>query len=344
MAISLVLDHFKAVKHWASRHGARAHLDMVSFQLVIECDEQVFRLHPLFPAKAGEQFVHVSALADNVIGFGGWLPYRPYTARWSTDKLLFKQDAAAAGLLTPRRWAPQEQPDADFILKRSEGSFGYDISGPYRANEPVSDAGVPNPRGRGEVYAEQFVEGRMLKIWYWGRQPFFVHTQDYPLVEGDGHTAVAELVSRKISQDVGAAALVDMAIVEQCLHFQGLAMADIPVAGRTFWIDFRYGRTFQDRRRPQDGNALDQIAASCGEQLAAMGAFVEGALLEVSPVSLMTSVDAVLDASNRLWWLEMNTNSVLPHHGYEFIFAYLFDKASLSKSGGAEAAIAPALF
>lgn len=40
-----------------------------------------------------------------------------------------------AGLRVPARW-PVVAPEGDYILKRSAGSFGGEIAGPYRADRP----------------------------------------------------------------------------------------------------------------------------------------------------------------------------------------------------------------
>jgi hypothetical protein len=42
------------------------------------------------------------------------------------------------------------------------------------------------------------------------------------------------------------------------------------------------------------------------------------------PAPLMISIDGVLDREGVIWWLEMNTNSVVPPDGYEAMFSDLF--------------------
>lgn len=326
MAISTVLDHFRTVMQWATENDAEAQLDMRTFELRVQRKGAGFRLHPMFPARVGGQFVHSPLLTEHAVGFGGWLPYRSYTSRWSTDKLLFKQDAMAEGIRVPARWKPGEQPDVDFILKRSEGSFGYDISGPYRATTPIADAAQPNlAAGRGQAFTEQFIIGRMAKIWFWGAQPFFAHVQSYPMLQADGLQTAMALAKARIAQDVGAAGLVSDEIVCSALRFQGIEPEDIPENGREFWIDFRYGRTFEDRRKGADTNALPELQKSSASQLKEMGDFAAQVLKQTASVPLMCSVDAVIDTEQRLWWLEMNTNSILPHPGYGPILASLFE-------------------
>jgi len=325
MAISLILDHFRAVAHWANSRELDAQLNMRTFELSIHWQGRQVRFHPLFSAKFGNRLVHVSSLSEHVLSFAGWLPYRPYTSPWSTDKLLFKRDVNAAGLRTPRQWAQGAQPDAAYIMKRSQGSFGYDLTGPFAAQEPAQSVAMPNPSGRGATFAEEFIEGQMAKIWFWGHRPFFVHLQDLPCITGDGQTSASQLAAAMLAQDSAADMFSSTEILTQCLRYQQVDPdASLPV-GQRVWIDFRYGRTFQDRRRAVDANALSPLRRDCAAQLDAMGAFVARVLRETAPVPLMSSVDAVLDRENRLWWLEMNTNSILPHHGYELILSDLFN-------------------
>jgi len=70
---------------------------------------------------------------------------------------------------------------------------------------------------------------------------------------------------------------------------------------------------------------LPDLLQSSSSQLNEMGEFAAQILQQTASVPLMCSVDAVVDAEQRLWWLEMNTNSILPHQGYELILSTLFE-------------------
>jgi hypothetical protein len=329
MAYSTVLDHFRAVQAWTSSHRARAELDMNTLQLQVYCANRYFLFYPRFGAITNGQLVHLSTLTESSVIFGGWLPYQVYTTELSTDKLLFKQYLSQAGIRTPRIWQAGEVPDMPHITKPSRGSFGYGIAGPFLPNE-FGNTSAP-PQKHETLFAEQFIVGKIVKLWLWGGRAFFAEMQDYPRITGDGITSAGELARIRIAVDSGAGALVDASIVQTCLAFQGLGPDDIPSMGQTYWIDFRYGRSFQDRR--QAGKMVNELAtlqAQCGDQLAALQEAVAKALKRVATAPLACTVDGVLDEQGQLWWLELNSNPLFPHHGYETMFNDLFGQPAVS--------------
>jgi hypothetical protein len=54
------------------------------------------------------------------------------------------------------------------------------------------------------------------------------------------------------------------------------------------------------------------------------GAHFAAKLRETMPAPVAYALDAVVDADNQVWWLEANSNPVLPPEGYETMFADLF--------------------
>ena len=267
---------------------------------------------------------HVSSLVPSVVGFGGWVPYLPYLTRLSVDKMVFKEHAKRSGLKVPRAWKPGAAPDASYIFKRSRGSFGYGIEGPYAAAiqpQPPADTG----EGAGELFTEQFIAGRIVKLWLWGATPVFADVQDYPCIVGDGTSPASELVARRTINESGA--LADDATWKTCLAFQDVKESEVLEVGRSAWIDFRYGRTFPDRSRAvRIQNALPQLEKECGDQLRAVAHVVAQALSELTAAPLMCSVDGVLDREGTLWWLELNSNPLIPHQSYEVMLSDLFGR------------------
>ncbi|SDJ59202.1 hypothetical protein [Variovorax sp. OV700] len=329
MTISTVFDHFRAVKAWTSRHKADAQLDMNNLQLEVRCANRYFSFYPLFAATINGQLAHVPSLSESVVAFGGWRPYRTYVFALSTDKLLFKQHLAEVGLKTPQTWGPAEVPTRSYITKRSQGSFGYGITGPFRAGERPPTAAAPADKA-GTVFAEEFVAGKIVKLWLWGAKAIFADVQEYAHITGDGVTSAGELARQKIHGDSGANVLADDSIVQACLALQGIARDDVPAGGRSLWIDFRYGRTFLSRQgRGRTANALPALQAQCGSQLGALQHAVAKALRQVAAVPLACSVDGVLDAHGQLWWLELNSNPLFPHYGYDAMLSDLFDRPAV---------------
>ena len=71
-------------------------------------------------------------------------------------------------------------------------------------------------------------------------------------------------------------------------------------------------------------NELAALQQRSGAQLNAMGGALATLLRKTIPVPVVITVDGVLDEDGKVWWLEMNTNSLLPPEGYETMFRDLF--------------------
>ena len=133
----------RALFHWCD--GSKTRAELADMQLEIRCANLYFTFFPIFAASLNDRLVHIEDLADSAIAFGGWRPYKPYSTRLSTEKLLFKQHLSEAGVRTPQLWPPGQQPSLGYIRKKSRGSFGYDIQGPFQATVPVLP---PGPGGQ----------------------------------------------------------------------------------------------------------------------------------------------------------------------------------------------------
>lgn len=331
MAFPTFFDHFRAVRGWAAQHDAKVEIDIQTVQLEIRCANVYFRFYPIFAASVRNKLVHIEDLMESVIAFGGWRPYRPYSTPLSTEKRLFKQHLDQAGVRTPQMWPPGQQPAQSYIRKKSRGSFGYDIQGPFLATVPVPPL-EPNSSDAG-TFHEQFVAGKIVKIWYWGHTPFFADMQDYATVTGDGVSTAGALAEAKLKQDVGANILADKAILVACMAYQSFSPTDVLSAGQEMWIDFRYGRSFAPRQgAAKAGSALTELKTVCGEQIAQMGALMRTALQEVAPAPLAYSVDAVLDDEGQLWWLELNSHPMFPHSGYDVMLSDIFNRTAGGES------------
>ena len=200
------------------------------------------------------------------------------------------------------------------------------MSGPFRA-EGRSDFELgPAASGGGQVFAEAFVEGTIVKVWYWGKRPFFAHRQVYPRIEGDGATPVSQLARMRMKVAEGdwrSSAAAEVA--HACLRYQGLAPGEALASGLTAWIDYRYGRSYEQSipNRASD-NELASFGAAARAQIDSAGAVAAKALMQSVPLPVAYALDAMLDADGTLWWLEMNSNPTVPPEGYEEMFADLF--------------------
>jgi hypothetical protein len=306
-------------------NGAEASVDVRNFHMEIKARNRYFRLTPRFLATIGGQLGHVESLTTEATGMIGWLPYRtPLQWELASDKLVFKRFLLEKGYPTPAYWLDPARTASDFIMKGSQGSFGYELYGPYRAG---TTAGLGIPRSpAGDVYAEAFVRGRNVKVWFWGPQPFFAHLHAYPVVRGDGVSSLQHLLEHqleRIGRRLDDSAELD--VVRQALAYQGYVLNNVLPADSEAWLDYRYGRHF----RASGGNLLSDndwpnLPAGAKERCEALGSLLAAELVNTFPAPVLYSADGVLDDQGVIWWLEMNSNPILPPEGYPLIFQTLF--------------------
>ncbi len=324
--IAVTLNHARAIQAWAQSNNAEAHLDMKTFELEVRARNRYFTLFPQFLARVNGRFSHASTLSNEASGFIGWLPYRPLQWSLSDDKLVFKHFAADHGLPTPSMWESAEKAEADYVVKRSIGSFGYELYGPYRANEspPVQ----VSPSGRGTLYAEQFIVGRNLKVWFWGGQAFYAHLHPYPSIVGDAVSTVSTLIKQRLAtMGLSLDESPDMMVMRAALAYQKIRLEDVLPEGSTAWMDYRYGRRYAiEALTAKTDNALPQMTDSVHAQLAKTGGALAEELKKQFSAPVLYSLDGVIDANGEVWWLEMNSNPILPPDGYSSILNTLFGK------------------
>lgn len=327
MAYLLVtLNHFKVVQTWANQIGAEVTLDVRTFELEIKAQHRFYTLFPQFFSVHAGQFGHSKALTEHSDGFIGWLPYRPLSWELATEKISFKKFLTARGESTPQSWVNEESAPVDFLLKRSRGSFGYDLSGPFRAGDRGLPPPLKNRANTSLVFAEQFIAGQNLKVWFWGGEAFHAHLHSYPSVQGDGSSSLADLIERRLAPwqrtlDDSP----DMLAIRAALAFQDLALEQVLVQGQTAWLDYRYGRRYaRDPITAREDNALPRLSPEMREQILRIGQKLAQELDASFKAPVLFSLDGVVDEQRRIWWLEMNSNPVMPPTGYPLVFRSLF--------------------
>lgn len=323
--ITVTMNHLRAVKAWLDRHGGVATINVQTFELEVKARNRYFSLHPQFLAAMNGRPCYVPAMTDEVTGFIGWLPYRPLRWAISTDKLLFKECMREQGIPTPPVWDVTASAAADYVLKSSRGSFGYELTGPYRAGGAVRGAAVP-VSANGETFREAFITGTNLKAWFWGATPFHAHLHAYPEITGDGSRTVSALLDERFaSVGLSVDTYSEMGAVNAALAYQQVDRDEVLAAGRSLWIDFRYGRRFANEDRyDQLDNALPGMPGEVVDQIQAAGHVVAARLRREFPGPVLYSLDGVVDADGKVWWLEMNSNPTFPPTGYPHLFSTLF--------------------
>jgi hypothetical protein len=326
--LPVTLNHFKAVKDWADNHGALVALDVRSFGLEVKFRNRGYTLKPRFVMKHEGKLAYTTDLVKGVTGFIGWLPYGILQWDISQNKLLAKKMFGSAGLKAPAVCLAEEEIDKDFVVKSVAGSFGYQVRGPYRPEFHRQSVQHKEELEKGQVadFAEQFIVGTNLKVWYWGAEAIYAQVHPYPTVVGDGLCSAQVLIESKLAS-AGATSITasEQQNFDLALAFQDVRPSDVMAGGRAVWIDFRYGRRYmQTSLKVETDSDLEKVGVRVRKQIDFAGAKLAEEALRRFKSPVLYSLDAIIDAEGAVWWLEINSNPMLPPEGYPLIFSSLF--------------------
>jgi len=342
--VTVTLNHFRALQAWAAEHRADVRMDVRTFMVEITRGGGRCVLRPQFFGSVNGRMMYTQVLGPDVTGFIGWLPYRPIRWPLSSDKLEFKRFVQAHGLRTPTICSDMQPPQLDHVWKCAAGSFGQAVYGPYRAGTTGTDLQQRSGDPERSMFAEEFIVGRNLKAWFWGGVPFHLHLHPYASILGDGASTIAELIRRRTGR-LGSefADDADAPWIAASLAYQGWKLDDIAPVEREVWIDYRYGRSYQRfSLQTQSDSALSQLSAEAAEQVLEIGLLLHADLTKSLRLPVLFAVDGVLDSQDRIWWLETNSNPVLPPTGYPLVLATLFESDAQPSTSAARKDLAAA--
>jgi hypothetical protein len=169
---------------------------------------------------------------------------------------------------------------------------------------------------------EQLVHGRVVKAWYWNGELAVVEAVRMPTITGDGQRTVAELALQALGPVAAASPL-----PAEFLALQGMTLTSVPASGRTIQLEYRYISPFNPSNHA-DQNVRHAIRGTAvEEQLVHAGHVNLQALPPAERDDIAFSLDAVLDAQDRLWLLEVNCNPLLHPAFYPVMLDALFVRA-----------------
>jgi hypothetical protein len=179
------------------------------------------------------------------------------------------------------------------------------VDGPFR-----SAAERPLDIAQGEYY-ERFLEGRVLKTWYWNGEAVCAELDRWPLVWGDGVRTLEELTLARATRhrpidDPARERLLER--TEKLFRYYGRALDQVLAKGQRQAVDFRYGsslmlsadRTVVDFAADERPAWLDQVQHA-GRKLH------EAIPAEIRAHTVFT-VDAMLLKDDQVRFLEVNCN------------------------------------
>jgi hypothetical protein len=300
------LQHLRTVRRWADAQSVHMHLSPHSMSLTLTRGQRVKHLVPRFVVQREGRLCYIRSFEEEG-NFAGWHQANPESWPLAQDKLAFKRQANAMGLRVPSAWN-DDKPLADsFVLKNRTGSFGVEVHGPFKG--AAFDFSQPLKPGS---YLEQFISGRSAKAWCWNGQVAALELIEPPYLMGDGLRSLRELASSR--GNVGRALAIEKSLT--MLGFQGLTVEFVPVAGQRVLLDFKYASPF-------DALSFENKSVWLAQDEKVKHQFARAAALlhTCLPVTLqkrgLFTLDAVLDADGRAWFLEMNSHPMIHPDVYE---------------------------
>lgn len=316
-----ILSHLKHIERLLVERGATASILMPGAVLRVTWKNRIYEFQPQFHSRsAAGGMLMGSSLSMEVTGFAGWLPY--FNKRWeeATRKLAFKRFAVEHGVATPS-YRVEPGYYENMLVKRETSSFGEGIRGPFR----VVSAELPETLLVPGEYYEQFIAGRIIKIIYWNARPVSVELYDMASVIGDGQSSVADLVNAKAKL---ATRTVPFGLIEQMVKYQGKNMDSVLQPGERLCVDCRYGSPMFDVVH-RNTNVLTELDQTLIEQIESAGQKLALSIPEAFRENTVFSVDGIVDARGKIWFVEMNSNPQLHPDIYPAMFESLFADADV---------------
>jgi hypothetical protein len=298
-----LLQHLRAVRECAGRLGFAMRVDAGNLALDIKKGDLEVRFQPRFLYYDEEKRTrnYTYYFQPDVTGFVGWLPYFNKVWPIALDKLAFKAFCRERGLPTPDWWTAPAAGIADFLVKTKGGSFGVGMRGPFRRPDRANPY---HQLGEGE-YCERFVEGKIVKAWYWNAGLVCLEMRPFPRLRGDGVRTIRELLEERLADSLSN---VRWPQFEAVVTYQGKTMTSVLKAKESIFAGFRYG-SLLDPWDPENRNVLAEHKDSrLADGLRSFGATLHQAIPENLKPGVLFTLDAVVDSGDKMWLLEMNPN------------------------------------
>lgn len=299
------LDHVKWFRKGVNAASGEAIVALDTWIAFIRQGKKHLELFPQFDATIQGSPQYQEVMTDQAAMFAGWLPYR--RKRWdiASDKLAFKSYAKEFGLNVPEYWSNAELSTSNVVVKRPRSSFGQQVFGPYRSAEEH-----PLDIENGEYY-EKFVEGSLLKIWFWDENPICAEMDNMPSVRGDGVSTLAEMILQRARQyrPVGEAERSKIfARAEILLRYFERELKTVLKRVERQIIEFRYGTILMHWSERLVLDFAKDDAPPWLPQLRTIGTILFSAIPAAIRQHTLFTVDAVVGKDGQIWLLEMNSN------------------------------------
>jgi hypothetical protein len=334
-----IINHIQRINHCLPRFDGQAELDFKTLRLKISARNKYFELIPQYFYRLDGRMVYTPNVPANFfgfLGFLGWLPY--FNKRWelATDKLAFKQHCVRHAIRTPQYWAGTKDLSGGVLIKERLSSFGQGIRGPFGSLSADGVSGFDPSKS----FYEKFIPGKPAKAWYWEDKLFCLEIMTMPTVTGDGRQTIRQLIDDSVP---GVEFVPDWQAATDLVRYQGHSLDNVLAEGKVVEVDFKYGSRLLPRAWKDSNVVREHQDTAIGRQFAQTGRLLWQAIPEeIRPMTLST-VDAVIDGQDQVWFLEMNSNPMLHPDIYPLMFESFFGPAAepASEHGTGEASSHP---
>ena len=310
------LQHLRGIRRWADAQGVHMHLSPQSMSLTLTRGSQVQRLVPRFVVQRGGRLSYIRTFEDEG-SFVGWHTTDPESWPLAQDKLAFKRQASAMGLRVPAAWNDSHALAENFVLKSRTGSFGEEVQGPYK----ISSFDFTPPLEK-DGYYEQFISGRSAKAWCWNGQVIALELIEPPYLLGDGLRSLQMLASPRGNLERAIALEKSLSM----LAWQDMTTESVPSVGQRVLLDFKYASPF-DALSFENKNVWSVQTEKVMHQFARSASLLHSCLPAPLQRRGLFTLDAVLDAQECAWFLEMNSHPMIHPDVYAPMLSTLMQTA-----------------
>ena len=314
-----LIEHAKAVTLWARRRGARTWMDGDDLSLRITLNGREQRLRAQCVGFRGSSLAYFPTFDANAVGLVGWFAHPVQSWPISLSKQLFKQVATEVGIDVPASWSDSRAATEAYLIKQDRSAFGQGMRGPFA---PGSDD--PRAQTAAGEYADAFVTPRIARAWYWGPRLAVLECFEMPTIVGDGRRSYRQLLTDALARDVALPeGWADLG------RWQGLDEEQPVAPGQQVLADYRYVSPFN----PTVYGDHDRLSELRGSSLVTRFEAAGQAIVPRLPVrdergrtrDVVFVLDAIVDARDRPWFLEINSNPQLHPGLYPLMLDRLFD-------------------
>ena len=311
-----LLHHFRNLWPTLREFNLRCEMDVHNFALTITWRGKELVLQGQFSSMETGVLTYGPYVGMDVRHFIGWRPYAGKTWPLARDKIPFKEFLKEHGIRTPAYSRHPSADMSDVVVKRIRSSFGQNMHGPFKKSSMYNLNAL-----EGEFY-EQYIDGTIVKIWYWNDLPVAAEAIDQFYVIGDGRSTIWELIEAYVKSIERSAP--DPDYYTEFLAYRGLTLKSVPKRDERCPIDYRYNSGFPNQGR--DVRIGKDPFFNLEAELAAMGLIFWKGIPEDIRQDTVYGVDGVVDRNGKLWILEMNSNPVVHPYVYPAMIRSWLDR------------------